>query len=166
MTDAPSWIARLGLQDHPEGGFFSESYRSADQLDAGILGGRYDGPRPVATSIYFLLTSDSFSSLHRLNSDELWYFHAGSPLTVHVIDPEGAYRPIKVGLNLDDGQRPQAVVPAGSWFGATVDEPGGFSLVGCAVAPGFAFADFELADRDQLTRAFPQHAELIARLTR
>ena len=163
MTDASYWIDRLGLQAHPEGGYFRETYRSADRLDAGALGGRYDGPRPASTAIYFLLTSEAYSALHRLKSDELWHYHAGAPLTVHVIDREGGYRSHRVGLDLDAGQRPQAVVPAGCWFGASVDEPGGYALVGCTVAPGFDFADFELADRDRLTRQFPEHAELIAR---
>jgi predicted cupin superfamily sugar epimerase len=166
MTDATYWIDRLGLQEHPEGGFFRESYRSADRLEAGILGGRYDGPRVASTSIYFLLTSEASSSLHRLRSDEVWHFHAGSALTVHVIDPEGTYQALRVGLDLGAGQRPQAVVPAWSWFGATVDEPGSYALVGCTVAPGFDFADFELADRQELSRKFPDHAGLIARLTR
>lgn len=166
MMNATDWIDRLGLQSHPEGGYFRESYRSADLLDAGILGGRHGGPRPASTAIYFLLTGEAFSSLHRLRSDEVWHYHAGSALTVHVIDPAGAYRAHRVGLDLDAGERPQAVVPAGCWFGATVDEPGGYALVGCTVAPGFDFADFELADRAELTGRHPEHAGLIARLTR
>ncbi|QDV32837.1 cupin domain-containing protein [Tautonia plasticadhaerens] len=166
MTNANTWIDRLGLQPHPEGGYFRESYRSADRLEGGILGGRYGAPRPASTAIYFLLTGEEYSSLHRLKSDEVWHFHAGSALTVHVIEPGGAYRAHRVGLDLDAGQRPQAVVPAGCWFGATVDGPGEYALVGCTVAPGFDFADFELADRDELTRRYPEHAGVIARLTR
>jgi predicted cupin superfamily sugar epimerase len=166
MTTAQGWIERLGLQRHPEGGYYRETYRAADQIAAEALPGRYSGPRHAATSIYFLLTDREFSALHRLKSDEVWLFHAGSDLTVHVIDPDGTYRAHRVGLDLDRGAEPQAVVPAGCWFGSTVDEPGGYALVGCTVAPGFDFADFELARRAELTRAFPQHAELIARLTR
>ena len=163
---AAYWIDRLGLQPHPEGGYFRETYRSADEIESGALGGRFSGSRSALTSIYFLLTDESFSSLHRMRSDEVWNFHAGSALTVHVIDPKGGYRSHRVGLELDAGQEPQAVVPAGCWFGATVDEPGGFALVGCTVAPGFDFADFELADREALTSRFPQHEVLITRLTR
>lgn len=166
MNDAAYWIHRLGLQAHPEGGYFRETYRSPERVDLAETLTRYEGPRALATSILFLLTSENFSALHRLRSDEIWNFHAGSPLTIHIIDPGGAYRTLRVGLDLDGAATPQAVVPAGCWFGSTVDEPGGFSLVGCGVAPGFEFADFELARRDELLRAYPQHAELVRRLTR
>ncbi|MEW4569582.1 cupin domain-containing protein [Tautonia sp. JC769] len=166
MKDATYWIDRLGLQPHPEGGYFRETYRAQDTIEAGAVGGRFAGPRSTSTSIYFLLTAESFSSLHRMKSDEVWNFHAGSSLTVHVIDPGGAYQSHRVGLDLEAGQEPQAVVSAGAWFGASVDEPGGYALVGCTVAPGFDFADFELADREMLAREFPQHEKLIRRLTR
>lgn len=166
MENAKDWIHRLGLQPHPEGGYFRETYRSADRIEGGALGGRYSGPRSAGTGVLFLLTSEEFSSLHRLKSDEVWYFHAGSPITVHVIEPSGEYRAMRVGLGIEDGQSPQAMVTAGAWFGATVDEPGGFALVGCAVAPGFDFEDFELAERETLSADFPQHAGLIGRLTR
>ncbi|WP_169974682.1 cupin domain-containing protein [Tautonia rosea] len=166
MSDAAYWIDRLRLQPHPEGGYFRETYRAKDTIAAEAIGERFAGPRSTSTSIYFLLTDESFSSLHRMKSDEVWNFHAGSALTVHVIDPGGTYRSHRVGLDLDNGQEPQAVVTAGSWFGASVDEPGGFALVGCTVAPGFDFADFELADREVLIREFPQHEALIRRLTR
>jgi predicted cupin superfamily sugar epimerase len=166
MKDAAYWIDRLGLQPHPEGGYFRETYRARDAIEAGAVGGRFAGPRSTSTSIYFLLTFESFSSLHRMKSDEVWNYHAGSALTVHVIEPGGESRSHRVGLDLDAGQEPQAVVTAGSWFGASVDEPGGYALVGCTVAPGFDFADFELADRERLTREFPQHMQLIRRLTR
>ena len=166
MPDAAYWIDRLGLQPHPEGGYFRESYRSPERLEPGAIDGDHEGPRSLATAIYFLLDGGSFSALHRLKSDELWLFHDGMPLTVHAIDPSGAYRTYRLGLGVDDGRRPQAAVPAGSWFGATVDDPEGYALVGCTVAPGFDFDDFELADRDVLTARYPEHAALIARLTR
>jgi len=159
---AEEWIAKLGLQPHPEGGYYRETYRAGDRVQSE----RHDGPRAASTLIYFLLTSENFSSFHRLKSDELWLFHTGSPLTIHVIDPDGTYRALRLGADFEAGQSFQAVVEADRWFGSTVDEPDGFALVGCAVAPGFEFADFELADRAALTERFPQHAELIARLTR
>ena len=127
---------------------------------------RFAGERPFATAIYFLLTSDTFSALHRIRSDEQWHFYAGSGLTVHVIEPAGEYRAIGLGQDLERGETFQAVVPAGCWFGASVDEPGGFALVGCTVAPGFDFADFEMGDRGELIREYPRHRELIERLTR
>lgn len=162
MMDAQTWIDRLGLEPHPEGGYFRETYRSARPVAADGL----DGPRPAMTAIYFLLTADNCSNLHRLTSAEGWHFHDGDPVTIHVIDPDGSYRTHRVGLDLGAGQEPTAVVPAGCWFGATVDEPGRYALVSCTVAPGFDFDDFELAERHSLTRQYPQHKALIERLTR
>ena len=157
---AEDWIAHLQLTPHPEGGYFRRNYTAEYQLD---LPDR-NGLRPVATAIYFLLKSDQHSRLHRLQSDELWHFYSGSALTVHVLDPHGAYAAIRLGSDPMLGQCWQGVVRAGCWFGATVDTSMSFSLVGCTVAPGFDFADFELAERDALLRQYPQHAALIARL--
>ncbi|WP_027892208.1 cupin domain-containing protein [Calidithermus chliarophilus] len=154
---AEYWIKRLGLQPHPEGGYYTETYRAAQTLPDG---------RPVATEIYFLLEHDNFSALHRLNSDETWHFYTGDGLTVHLIEPGGAYRTLNLGPDPTQGQTFQGVVPAGCWFGATVDAPGGYALVGCTVAPAFDFADFELAEREALSRLYPQHRALIERLTR
>lgn len=157
---ANDWIARLQLEPHPEGGYFRRSYTAESTL---TLSDRA-GPRPVATAIYYLLKGGQRSRLHRLKSDELWHFYAGSPLTVHVFDGSGRYAAWRLGADPTLGQRFQLAVQAGCWFGATVDDPVGFGLVGCTVAPGFDFADFELADRVALARRYPQHAELIERL--
>jgi len=154
---AEYWIKRLGLQPHPEGGYYTETYRAAQTLPDG---------RPVATGIYFLLEHDNFSALHRLSSDETWHFYTGDGLTVHLIEPGGAYRTLSLGPDPAQGQAFQGVVPARCWFGATVDAPGGYALVGCTVAPAFDFADFELAEREALSRLYPQHRALIERLTR
>ena len=159
-------ITALNLQPHPEGGWYRETYRATESLSPTALPDRFDGQRSHATAIYFLLNSESFSVLHRIKSDEQWHFYSGSSLTVHIIHPDGRYAPIKLGQNLSQGETFQAVVPYGCWFGATVDTPDSYALVGCSVAPGFDFADFEMADRDSLSKEFPQHTELIARLTR
>lgn len=159
-------IRSLDLRPHPEGGWYRETYRAAESIAANGLPERYAGPRSHATAIYFLLTSDNFSALHRLKSDEQWHFYKGSPLCLHVIHADGRYAPVKLGANPAQGETFQAVVPHGCWFGATVDTFGAYALVGCSVAPGFDFSDFEIGDRQSLTRAFPQHAGLIARLTR
>ena len=159
-------IRSLDLQPHPEGGWYRETYRAAEAIASGGLPERYAGPRSHATAIYFLLTSDNFSALHRLKSDEQWHFYSGSPLSLHVIHGDGRYAPVTLGANLAQGESFQAVVPHGCWFGATVDTPDSYALVGCSVAPGFDFSDFEIADRASLIRVFPQHATLIARLTR
>lgn len=161
--DADYWIERLGLTAHPEGGFFRETYRSAERLDHG-LPERYDGPRSLGTAIHFLLKSGQRSALHRMRSDELWFFHAGSPLRVVAISPEGERHDWDLGPDPEAGQAFQAAVPLGWWFGAEVLEADSYALVSCTVHPGFEFADFELGDREVLLDQFPQHAELIQRM--
>ena len=126
----------------------------------------YDGPRNLGTSIYFLLRDEEFSALHRIRQDELWHFYAGSTLTVHVIDADGRYAPIRIGPDPGVGERLQALVPGGSLFGATVDGNHGYALVGCTCVPGFDFADFEMPSREELLGRYPQHRGLIDRLAR
>ncbi|MCS6949397.1 MAG: cupin domain-containing protein [bacterium] len=164
-AEAQYWISVLGLQPHPEGGYYRETYRSEQRLMGCCLHG-HEGPRVAATAIYFLLPGGEFSALHRLRSDEMWHFYTGSSLTLHIIDDEGNLSQVKLGTNPQKGESFQAVVRAGCWFGATVDDPEGYALVGCTVAPGFEFEDFELGDRQQLLERYPQHRDLIERLTR
>lgn len=164
-AEAQYWIEKLGLQPHPEGGYYRETYRSGQRL-LGCCLHEHEGPRVAATAIYFLLRGEQFSSLHRLRSDEMWHFYTGSPLTLYIIDPQGSLSLVKLGKNVENGESFQAVVPGGCWFGATVDDPDGYTLVGCTVAPGFEFEDFELGKREQLIEQYPQHRELIERLTR
>ncbi|PLX98044.1 MAG: hypothetical protein C0623_13985 [Desulfuromonas sp.] len=159
-------ISSLNLISHPEGGWYRETWRAAETIPAAGLPERFAGERSFATSIYFLLTSDTFSALHRIKSDEQWHFYSGSGLTIHVIHPDGQYEQLRLGADLESGESYQTVVPHSCWFGATVDVPDSYALVGCTVAPGFDFADFELADRALLLREFPPHEELITRLTR
>jgi len=166
MPDAQTWIDRLDLEAHPEGGYYRETYRTDESIPVGALPDRFDGARDVAALIYFLLPGDSFSALHRIRQDEAWHFYAGAPVTLHQIAPDGAYTTSTLGRAVDSGQRLHTVVPAGTWFGATVAEDDGYALVGCTTAPAFDFADFELADRAALTDAYPQHRGLIERLTR
>jgi predicted cupin superfamily sugar epimerase len=104
--------------------------------------------------------------MHRLRSDEVWHHYAGAALTLHVIHPEGRYEAIRLGTAIDSRERPQALAPAGAWFGATVDAPDTWALVGCTVAPGFEFRDFERAERARLLRMFPPYREIIERLTK
>src|SRR5262249_11361226 len=149
------------LAPHPEGGCFREVHRSPVILDAGALPPRFGGSRAASTSIYFLLRRGEHSRLHRIASDEVWHFYAGDALTVHCIDAEGTRHDLRLGLDLARGDRPQLTVPAGFWFGARLDGDGEYAIVGCTVAPGFDFADFELADRASLLAAFPAHGALI-----
>jgi predicted cupin superfamily sugar epimerase len=162
---AAEWIARLGLERHPEGGWFRQTYRAAESIDAAALPARYGAARAFSTAIYFLLERGDVSALHRLRSDELWFHHAGGALRVHAIAEDGALTTAYLGPDPARGQTLQACVPHGQWFGAELDEGAAWALVGCTVSPGFDFADFELAERGAALARWPQHRALVARLT-
>ena len=161
-----NWIDKLQLAPHPEGGYYREIYRAEGIISQPNLPMRYSGGRSFSTAIYYLLESKDVSSLHRLRSDEQWFHIDGSALTIHTFAPDGAYRPFHIGKNLEQGEMPYGVVHHGYWFGGTVNEPNSFTLVGCVVAPGFDFEDFELAQRDELLQQFPLQKSIIERLTR
>jgi len=165
LPDAKYWIEKLRLEPHPEGGYFRQTYKSDLTIANEALPG-FSGARAASTAIYFLLEGENFSAFHRLRSDEMWHFYAGSPLVVHVIDLAGDYSSLVLGSNPDAKQVFQSVVKAGCWFASEVQDHKSWALVGCTVAPGFEFEDFELAERQELTRQFPQHRELINKLTR
>lgn len=164
--DARYWINHLGLSPHPEGGYYRATYKSDLTIVRSALPSRYQGDRAASTSIYFLLDEGNFSAFHRIASDEVWHFYAGSSLIVYVIDPDGNYSELHLGGGSEDGEVFQAVVKAGCWFASRVRDAAGFALVGCTVAPGFDFADFELGVRSELVTAYPAHQKLIAELTR
>ena len=159
---ANEWIERLELVPHPEGGWFREVYRSHEVVVEDALPERFGGSRVFSTAIYFLLMGDEVSRLHRIRQDELWHFYDGDPLRLHRIRPDGDH--IEQGLGQGAEALPMAVVPAGDFFGAEVMGEG-FSLVGCTVAPGFEYDDFEMPSRDELYQQFSQHGELVQRLT-
>ena len=164
--DARYWIDHLGLSPHPEGGYYRVTYKSDLTIVRSALPSRYQGDRAASTSIYFLLDEGNFSAFHRIASDEVWHFYAGSSLVVYVIDPDGNYSELHLGGGSEDSEVFQAVVKAGCWFASRVRDAAGFALVGCTVAPGFDFADFELGVRSELVAAYPAHQKLIAELTR
>ena len=137
-------IEQLQLSLHPEGGHFRETYRASQTVPTPR------GPRPASTAILFLLQAGERSHWHRLHSDEAWHFHAGGGLLVHQISPSGIAQTTRLGMDLGRGEQPQHVVSAGHWFAAEPIRGGEWSLVSCTVAPGFDFADFELAAPDQL----------------
>jgi len=166
MYTSKDWIQKLKLLRHPEGGFYKEVYRSTETISHKSLPKRFNGNRSISTSIYFLLENDQFSSFHRLESDEIWHFYAGSPLIIHIIASDGSYRIEKLGLNIDEDQRPQITIPTGTWFAAEVIDKSSYSLIGCTVAPGFDFDDFELAERKSLINHFPHLETIINKLTR
>jgi predicted cupin superfamily sugar epimerase len=154
-------IDALGLQRHPERGFYVETYRAPAPIDA------HGGTRAVSTAIYFLLTGeDRATYLHRLRSDELFHLYEGGPLEVLLLAPDGTGRVATLGRDLGAGQRPQLVIPAGTWFGTELSAGVEHCLWGCTVAPGFDFADFELASGTELAARYPAHAARIARMTR
>lgn len=164
---ASYWTDKLGLQPHPEGGHYRETYRCAEGVAGAHLPERFAGDRCFGTAIYFLLEGRQFSALHRIGSDELWHYYTGnSGLTVSMIAPDGELIEARLGQDSEAGEQFQAMVPSGSWFGARLCRADGFALVGCTVAPGFDFADFELGERAALTRQFPQHRAAIEALTR
>lgn len=165
MKKAKDWINALQMFPHPEGGFYKETYRSNENLSQDKLPNRYDGQRSLGTSIYFLLTKEDRSHFHRLRSDEIWHYHQGGVVEIHMISEDGTLSSQKLGTDIASGQHLQVVIPRGTWFAAEVIG-GEYILVGCTVAPGFAFEDFELADRQSLSSAYPQHQTLIEQFTK
>lgn len=159
MKTAEEWVRELELLPHPEGGFYREVYRSDEMVAGEGLPGRYGAGRCLGTSIYYLLRRGEVSRLHRLKSDEIWYWHAGGGAVVHVIREDGRYGARRIG----EGGVPQVIIPRGCWFGATV-EAGEYVLVGCAVFPGFEFADFEIGKREEMVRRYPGLRGVIERL--
>ena len=155
------WIKHLNLQPHPEGGFYRETYKSSFEIDHHSLPVGYSGSRKLSTSIYYLLRSGEISRLHRLQSDELWYYHFGSSLKIVMIDPEGKKITKILGPRLEKAEQPQVLIPSGTIFGAEVTDSNAFSLLGCLVTPGFEFDDFEVFDKDDLLQAYPKHKDLI-----
>jgi uncharacterized protein len=166
MPTAADLIRRLGLAPHPkEGGFFRETYRAADAWPAAALPTRYGHDRRASTAIYYLLTPTTFSALHRLRSDEIFHFYLGSPVRMLQLLPDGSGRTGVLGPDLLADQQPQVVVPHGIWQGSMLDAGGEFALLGCTVAPGFEYADYETGDRHKLLVQYPAFADTIMRLT-
>jgi predicted cupin superfamily sugar epimerase len=159
--DALELIRRLGLAAHPEGGFYRETWRAPLTVE----GLPHGGPRAASTAIYFLLPAGTFSALHRVASDEVWHHYGGDPLDLHEIDEAGTHTLVELGGDVHRGARPQHVVAAGRWQ-AAVPRGERYALCGCTVAPGFDFRDFEMPPRDAMLRLFPQHAALVATLSR
>ncbi|MEI6218113.1 MAG: cupin domain-containing protein, partial [bacterium] len=145
---------------------YRETYRSAGSIPAKALPPSFGGARAFSTAIYFLLAGKQQSMLHRIKSDEVWHFYCGTAVFLHIIDVKGKYSRIRLGGNPDKGEVLQAVVPAGCWFGAKPTTTNSYVLVGCTVAPGFDFTDFELGDRAWLLRRYPQHQGVIEEQTK
>lgn len=164
MHPAEYWINALHLLPHPEGGFYKETYRSAEKTEHSNLPDRYTGDRNFSTAIYFLLRSKDRSVFHRIQSDELWHFYAGTTLLINVFEG-GTLKVHRLGADVLQGDSLQVLVPAGCWFGAILEKPDSYALCGCTVAPGFDFADFEMASQEVLLNEFPEHRDIILQLT-
>jgi predicted cupin superfamily sugar epimerase len=164
--NAEYWREHLQLTSHVEGGSFRETYRAALKVPTSVLPSAFKGERNASTGIYFLLEFGDFSAFHRIAADEMWHFYDGYTLTIYEIKPEGAMVVHQLGKHVHLGERPQLVITAGSWFASRVEVVDGYTLVGCTVAPGFDFADFELGDRGELQKEYPAHKGIIEELTR
>ena len=149
-----------------EGGWFIETYRAAEQIKKADLPSGLSGDRNISTSILYLLTSDTFSALHRLKSDEIFHFYFGDAVTMLQLQPDGSSEIVTLGHDIMNGQKIQMLIPKGAWQGAIVKEGGKYALMGCTVAPGFDYADYEQADRAQLLKIYPNQKEMITQLTR
>ena len=159
------WIETLQLRRHPEGGYYREVYRSNETIPSTSLPHRFGGARSLSTSIYFLLPGTEVSRFHRLSSDEVWHFYRGSPITLHVISRTGDHQTVRLGRDVDGGDVFQAVIAHGLCFGARLDDKSSFALVGCTLAPGFDYEDFQFCSRNELLEKFPQHRRIIEMLT-
>jgi predicted cupin superfamily sugar epimerase len=160
---AIEYVKLLELNPHPEGGWYKEMYRSTGK-HSGV--DEFPQGRNYSTAIYFLIEKNNFSAFHKIKSDETWHFYAGDALEVIEIDSIGVINKTIVGPDIQNGHLLQYTVPAGNWFASRVYNEGAFSLVGCTVAPGFDFRDFDMADREQLVNQFPDHLDVIRELTR
>lgn len=165
MISADEIIELFGLQPHPEeGGHFVETYKSEELISKLGLPERYLSERAFGSAIFYLLTPDTFSALHRLASDEIFHFYLGDPVTMLQLHPDGSSRVVTLGQDILKGQELQVVAPRGTWQGAFLNELGEFALLGCTVAPGFEYADYEAGDRETLLEQYPDQRELIVRL--
>jgi uncharacterized protein len=158
--NAAYWIEKLNLLPHPEGGHYRETYRCRQSLAAPSTGEQ----RNISTAIYFLLEGENKSHFHRIKSDELWFFHEGATLEIFILTGNGV-EILQLGKDAEAGESLQAVIPAGLWFGAKLKNGTGYALVSCTVAPGFDFRDFEMAEKENLLREFPENETLIKNLS-
>jgi uncharacterized protein len=137
MPTAAEIVARLELKPHPEGGYYRETFRDK-RVDA--------NGRSFSTAIYFLLARGERSQWHRIDAAEVWHYYAGSALTLRIAHDGCTQHTVRLGPDISQGERPQAIVPAQAW--QTAETSGDWTLVGCTVAPGFEFASFELAPKE------------------
>lgn len=166
MNTANQLKAFYHLQPHPEGGWYKETYRSNEAIPENALPARFTGNRTFSTAIYFLLEQGNFSAFHKIKSDECWHFYAGDALEIFILLPNGELEIILLGSDIENKQAFQHVVPANCWFASRPAKESRYCFVGCTVAPGFDFADFEMANANDLIKTYPLHSQLIHDLCR
>jgi uncharacterized protein len=156
----------LHLEPHvTEGGFLAETYKSKETIPGGAIGA-FSGPRLAGSAIYYMLTPETFSAMHRLTGDEIYHFYLGDPVEMLMLKPDGAGEAVLLGQEIAAGMRLQHMVPGGTWQGSRLAPGGRFALMGTTMAPGFDPADFQLGKRQELAAAYPMYSPLIALLTR
>lgn len=161
--EAAKLIKELGLQQHPEGGYYKETYRSHEVLNKETLPGRFKGNRNYYASIYFLMQEDDYSAFHKIQQDEVWHFYKGCAIHIHTISPNGHYKVLKLGMGVKIKENFQVCIPHGTWMAAEPVDKSSYALVGCTTAPAFEFEDFEMMDKNKAIEQFPQHKEIIER---
>lgn len=161
-TTPQQLIEKFNLMPHVEGGWYKETYRSAESIEPIGLPERFEGRRSFSAAIYFMLEQGNFSAFHRIKGDECWHFYAGARLDLYVIHPDGRLEEVHIGNHIDQGEVFQYVVPGGCWFASRPATDSAYCFVGCTTAPGFDFGDFELAKADELISAYP-HLEFLIR---
>ena len=166
MSFTNQLIQKYNLEPHPEGGWYKQTYKSNEEIDADALPERFGANRSFSTAIYFLLEKGEFSAFHRIKSDECWHFYAGDTLLIYIIEQNGELKVILLGNDLEKGQSFQYVVPANCWFASRPAPESEYCFVGCTVSPGFEFEDLELADATELSVMYPQHKSIIKELCR
>ena len=161
-------IEKLKLEPLPfEGGYFRRTYECAEPpVSAAQLRRAGSGPRLLSTAIYYLVTPEGFSALHRVKSDELFHFYAGDSVEMVQIDPRGRLSLHQIGPDILRGEEPQVLVPKNYWQGLRLIPGGAWALMGTTVTPGFEYEDFELGSREALTRTYPDLADVITAYTR
>ena len=166
MLTVEEVIRQLELTPHPEeGGYFRETYRSSENLQGGSLPTRYSSSRSLGTALYYMLTPNSVSTMHRLITDEIFHFYLGDPVEMLWLCPDGSARLLTLGQDLMEGELLQVVVPMGTWFGARLIPGGRLALMGTTMAPGFEYTDYEPGDQATLIAQYPAQEALIRKLT-